>query len=46
MQNNQLANQNLEKQLVKLSSAQNSRAQGSLPGNTDPNKVGECNSYL
>ncbi|XP_015168628.1 uncharacterized protein [Solanum tuberosum] len=35
--NNQLAIQNLEKQFGQLASAQNSRPQGGLLGNTDPN---------
>ncbi|XP_055803470.1 uncharacterized protein LOC129872531 [Solanum dulcamara] len=34
---NQLATQNLEKQLGKLASAHSSRQQWGLPGNTDPN---------
>ncbi|XP_055821975.1 uncharacterized protein LOC129890445 [Solanum dulcamara] len=34
---NQLATQNLEKQLGQLVSAHSSRQQGGLPGNTDPN---------
>ncbi|XP_055824226.1 uncharacterized protein LOC129892666 [Solanum dulcamara] len=34
---NQLATQNLEKQLGQLASAHSSRQQGGLPGNTDPN---------
>ncbi|KAK4710898.1 hypothetical protein R3W88_005411 [Solanum pinnatisectum] len=37
VRNNQLAKQNLEKQFGQFSSAQNSRPQGGLPGNTDPN---------
>ncbi|XP_049381214.1 uncharacterized protein LOC125845717 [Solanum stenotomum] len=35
--NNQLVTQNLEKQFGQFASAQNSRPQGGLPGNTDPN---------
>lgn len=34
---NQLATQNLEKQLSQLASAQNSHPQGGLTGNNDPN---------
>ncbi|XP_055800390.1 uncharacterized protein LOC129869807 [Solanum dulcamara] len=34
---NQLATQNLEKQIGQLASAHSSRQQGGLPGNTDPN---------
>lgn len=37
MRNNQLGTQNLEKQFRKLASAQNSKPQGGLPVNTDPN---------
>jgi len=37
VRNNQLATQNLEKQFGQFASAQNSRPQGGLPGNTDPN---------
>ncbi|XP_049360466.1 uncharacterized protein LOC125825176 [Solanum verrucosum] len=37
VRNNQLATQNLEKQFGQFTSAQNSRPQGGLPGNTDPN---------
>ncbi|KAK4729977.1 hypothetical protein R3W88_022965 [Solanum pinnatisectum] len=37
VRNNQLAIQNLEKQFEQFASAQNSRPQGGLPGNTVPN---------
>uniref|UniRef100_M1DVU1 Integrase core domain containing protein n=1 Tax=Solanum tuberosum TaxID=4113 RepID=M1DVU1_SOLTU len=37
VRNNQLATQNLEKQFGQFASAQNSRPQGGLPGNTNPN---------
>ncbi|XP_015165066.1 uncharacterized protein [Solanum tuberosum] len=37
VRNNQLPTQNLEKQFGQFASSQNSRPQGSLPGNTDPN---------
>lgn len=37
VRNNQQDTQNLEKQFGQLASAQNSRPQGGLPGNTDPN---------
>ncbi|XP_049355722.1 uncharacterized protein LOC125820325 [Solanum verrucosum] len=37
VRNNQLATQNLEKQFGQFPSSQNSRSQGGLPGNTDPN---------
>ncbi|KAK4733941.1 hypothetical protein R3W88_008202 [Solanum pinnatisectum] len=37
VRNNQLATQNLEKQFGKFASAQNSRPQGGLPRNTNPN---------
>uniref|UniRef100_M1D8H2 Putative plant transposon protein domain-containing protein n=1 Tax=Solanum tuberosum TaxID=4113 RepID=M1D8H2_SOLTU len=37
VRNNQLATQNLEKKFGQFASAQNSRPQGGLPGNTDPN---------
>ncbi|KAH0636432.1 hypothetical protein KY289_036347 [Solanum tuberosum] len=37
LRNNQLATQNLEKQFWQFDSAQNSRPQGGLPGNIDPN---------
>ncbi|KAK4712830.1 hypothetical protein R3W88_018737 [Solanum pinnatisectum] len=37
VRNNHLAKQNLEKQFGQFASAQNSRPQGGLPGNTDPN---------
>lgn len=37
VRNNQLATQNLEKQLGLLDSAQNSCPQGGIPGNTYPN---------
>ncbi|XP_015164041.1 uncharacterized protein [Solanum tuberosum] len=37
VRNNQLATQNLEKQFGQFACAQNSRPQGGLPGNTNPN---------
>lgn len=37
VRNNQLATQNLEKQFGQFASAQNSRPQGGLSGNTNPN---------
>ncbi|KAK4730245.1 hypothetical protein R3W88_023233 [Solanum pinnatisectum] len=47
VRNNQLATQNLEKKFRQFASAQNSRLQGGLPDNTDPNPkqvnvVGTC----
>ena len=37
VRNNQLDTQNLEKQFGQFARGQNSRPQGGLPGNTDPN---------